>query len=76
MGAQALVEDYILRGVAYDPRDERVELMLAAGDGGEAHLSHTVGSVTSVDVLRDARGRDHTLRVMRGDSQTLLTLLR
>ena len=76
VGAQALVEDYILRGVAYDPRDERVELMLAAGDGGEAHLSHTVGSVTSVDVLRDARGRDHTLRVMRGDSQTLLTLLR
>ena len=76
LGAQALVEDYILRGVAYDPRDERVEVMLAAGEGTEAHLSHTIGGVTSVDVLRDARGRDHTLRVVRGDSQTLLTLLR
>jgi nucleotide-binding universal stress UspA family protein len=76
MGAQALVEDYILRGVAYDPRDERVELMLAAGDGTAAHLSHTIGGVSAVDVLRDSRGRDHTLRVVRGDSQTLLTLSR
>jgi nucleotide-binding universal stress UspA family protein len=75
LGAQAVVEDYIVRGVAYDPHDQRVEFMLAAGDGTQAHLSHTIGGVTSVDVLRDARGRDRTLRVQRGDSQTLLSLL-
>ena len=75
LGAQALLEDYVVRGVAYDPRDGRVELMLAI-DGDTAHLTHSISGVTSIDVLRDAQGRDHTLRIVRGDAQTLLTLMR
>jgi nucleotide-binding universal stress UspA family protein len=64
-----------LRGAAYDRHDQRVEIML--GDlKGTRHLTRGIADVHSVDILRDADGRDRVLRVAHGRGQTLLTLER
>ena len=66
--------DYPLLGVAYDHHDQRVEIMLGDFKGTRRHLTRGIGNVRSVDVLRDARGRDRVLRIAHGRGQTLLTL--
>ena len=66
--------DYPLLGVAYDHNDQRVEIMLGDLEGTRRHLTRGISNVRSVDVLRDARGRDRVLRVANGRGQTLLTL--
>lgn len=71
-GAQDLEEGFPLRGVAYDERDRRVEIMLGDLEGTEHHLTHTVSGVTGVDVLADSAGHDVALRVRREDGQTIL----
>lgn len=65
---------YPLLGVAYDHHDQRVEIMLGDFHGTRRHLSRGISNVRSVDVLRDAGGRDRVLRVAHGRGQTLLTL--
>lgn len=65
---------YPLLGVAYDHHDKRVEIMLGDLEGTRRHLTRGISNVHSVDVLRDARGRDRVLRVAHGRGQTLLTL--
>ena len=65
---------YPLLGVAYDHHDKRVEIMLGDLRGTRRHLTRGISNVLSVDVLRDARGRDRVLRVAHGRGQTLLTL--
>jgi hypothetical protein len=70
-GAQREVDGIELRGVAYDPRDKSVEIMLGALHG-EEHLTHVLRDVSVIDVLRTGTGRDVALRLGRGDRQTLL----
>lgn len=65
---------YPLLGAAYDRHDRRVEIMLGDLEGTHRHLTRGISNVHSVDVLRDARGRDRVLRVAHGRGQTLLTL--
>ena len=65
---------YPLLGVAYDHHDKRVEIMLGDLRGTRRHLTRGISNVHSVDVLRDARGRDRVLRVAHGGGQSLLTL--
>ena len=65
---------YPLLGVAYDHHDKRVEIMLGDLEGTRRHLTRGISNVRSVDVLRDAGGRDRVLRVAHGRGQTLLTL--
>jgi nucleotide-binding universal stress UspA family protein len=65
---------YPLLGVTYDHNDKRVEIMLGDPKGTRRHLTRGISNVISVDVLRDARGRDQVLRVAHGRGQTLLTL--
>lgn len=72
IGAQWGEVDLPLRGVAYDPRDERVEMMLGDLGSIDIHLTHSIQGVTSLDVLRDEDGRDRVLRVVHGGAQTLL----
>jgi nucleotide-binding universal stress UspA family protein len=73
IGAQAQEFDYPLLGVTYDPHDAKVEIMV--GELGEVgrHLTRSIGSVGSIDVLRNDRGRDIALRISHGAGQTLLT---
>jgi nucleotide-binding universal stress UspA family protein len=71
--AQAQVIDYPFRGVAFDPHDERLELMFGDGEGGGRHLARGITGVTSIVVLRDERGRDDALRIAHGLGLTVLT---
>jgi nucleotide-binding universal stress UspA family protein len=73
-GAQAQEHDYPLLGVAYDHNDRRVEIMLGDNAGRRPHLTRGIEQVRSIDVLRDAAGRDRALRIAHGEGQTILTL--
>jgi nucleotide-binding universal stress UspA family protein len=71
--AQGQVFDYPLVGADWDHRDGRVQLMLGGASANGPHLTHTVGGVTSIAVMRDDRGRDIALRVAHGSGLTLFT---
>jgi nucleotide-binding universal stress UspA family protein len=74
IGAQGQEHDYPLLGVAYDPHDRRVEVMLGRTGTGEPHLSRSIGDVKSIDVLAERSGRDLALRVRHGNGQSILSL--
>jgi hypothetical protein len=74
IGAQREEQGYPLRGVAYDPRDGRVEIMLGDLASVERHLTHTVEGVEGIDVLTTDDGRDVALRVAHAGRQTVLRL--
>jgi hypothetical protein len=48
--------------------------MLGDLEGTRHHLTRGIANVKSIDVLRDARGKDRVLRIAHGTGQTLLTL--
>lgn len=77
LGAQTQERDDTLLGVAYDPRDARVEIMLGDIEGGSRHHVRSIGGVVSVDLLTGSGGRDLVLRIAHGHGrvQTLLTML-
>ncbi len=75
IGAQWAGVDFPLHGVAYDPRDGRIEIMLGEFGVPVTHLTHSISGATGVDLLSDERGRDAVLRVAHGDGQTLLRFL-
>ena len=67
---------YPLRGVAFDPRDGRVEIMLGDQASVDRHLTHSIPGPTVIDVVRDGQGRDEALRIEHGSgSRTILRLL-
>jgi len=71
-GAQAQEHDYPLLGAAYDPHDDRVELMFGRV-GDRRHLSRGIADADTVEIMTDERGRDLALRVTHGEGQSLLT---
>ncbi len=75
LGAQAVNRGYPFLGAAWDHHDKRVEVMMGEQDTTR-HFTRGISGVTSVDVLRDAHGRDAVLRIAHGSGQTILTLVR
>ncbi len=73
IGAQAQEYNYPLIGASYSEREKRLELMVGDRLAGGRHLSRSIGSVASIDILTDGAGVDIALRVQHGTSQTLLT---
>ena len=73
IGAQAQEYNYPLIGASYSEREKRLELMVGDRQAGGRHLSRSIGSVASIDILTDGAGLDVALRVQHGTSQTLLT---
>jgi nucleotide-binding universal stress UspA family protein len=73
LGAQVLESGYLLQGTFFDPGDGRVEIMLAATDGGTRHVTRSIGQVESVAIATDANGRDSALRICHAPGQTVLT---
>ena len=76
LGAQTQEGEYPLLGVTFDPVDQHVEIMLGALGAGEPHLSRSIASVDSIDVLTDRDDQDIALRLHHGDGQTILTFIR
>jgi hypothetical protein len=74
-GAQDLESDYPLRGVSYDDRDGRIEIML--GDLGDAasHMTHSIAEASEITILSGPDGRDELLRIVHPGGQTLLRVL-
>jgi hypothetical protein len=76
LGAQAQEQDYPLLGVSYDPRDERVQVMVGDVASYARHVTRSIGGVDTIDVMTDEQGRDIALRIAHGAGQTLLTFTR
>ncbi|MEN8143872.1 MAG: DUF5335 family protein [Gemmatimonadota bacterium] len=74
IGAQRQETDFELRGVAYDSRDDRIEIMLGPLEGPAPHLTHTLGSVEELDLITNEAGRDTVLRLRQEGRQTLLLI--
>ncbi|MEX2283420.1 MAG: DUF5335 family protein [Gemmatimonadota bacterium] len=73
IGPVDVERDYPLRGVSYDRRDDRIDIML--GDRSEVgrHLTHTIGDVLFVGLVSDRDGADQGLRILRRDgAETVL----
>jgi len=68
--------DFPLRGVTYDRRDDRVEIMLGATAILEERLTHSIARPTSIDIVASAPPGGEILRIRHPDGQTLLQLLR
>jgi nucleotide-binding universal stress UspA family protein len=58
------------RGAVYDPRDERVEILLG-GMGAESHLTRLIPSVIALGIHQHD-GRDDALRVVSPDGLTVV----
>jgi hypothetical protein len=74
LGAQEAERGYQLRGVAYDQKDDCVEIMLGDLVGTEHHLTRSLSGVREIDRLTDEHGADLALRIGRADGQTILRL--
>ena len=72
LGAQLAEQGCLLRGVAYDRHDRRIEIMLGELEGADQHLTHSVAAAANIEVVTDQDGRDWALRIARPDGQTLL----
>lgn len=74
IGTLSQERDFQLQGVVYDPKDERIEIMLGGFEGVGPHLMHTVGDVEAIDLVTDSMGRDTALRIAQRSGQTLLRI--
>lgn len=67
--------DYPLRGISYDRRDHRVEIMLGEQASVTHHITRSIADPDGLRVLHDASGRERGLVVHHGPACTLLRLL-
>lgn len=75
LGAQEEERGYALRGVAYDPRAGRLDIMLGDLEGTDHHLTRGISDVRTVDIWSAADGHDLALRVERAKGETILRFL-
>lgn len=71
LGAQVVEEEYPLRGVAYDSRDDRIEMMLGETGATDRRLTQTIAQLEGVELLR-ADGADRALCIQHQGMRTLL----
>lgn len=72
LSRREIEREYRLMGVAYDARDERIQIMLGRAGRGDHHLTHVIADIIDVEIARNAAGRDTALRIGGTDRQTLL----
>jgi hypothetical protein len=71
LGAQVLEEDVPLHGITYDPRDDRIEIMLGEAGASRRHLTHAIAQRSGIELLR-TDGVDHALCIEHEGMRTLL----
>jgi hypothetical protein len=76
IGVREQERDYQLQGLAFDHRDNRIEIMLGGFEGAGPHLTHTIGNVDSLDLVTDAEGSDTALQIEHNGVRTLLYIRR
>jgi nucleotide-binding universal stress UspA family protein len=75
LGALVHESGFAFLGVAYDRRDERIEIMVGDPRDGRRHLTRTITEPSSVAFYAGGDGREQALRVAHGTGQTLLTFI-
>jgi nucleotide-binding universal stress UspA family protein len=75
LGVQVTESGFTFQGAAYDPNDERVEIMLSDAERRTQHVTRSIGGVKSIAIGTSDDGRDQALRVNHGAGQTLLTFI-
>jgi len=63
LGFQECGKDFLLRGAAYDPKEDRIEIMLGPEGSVEGQLTHSILSPQEVQIERDKDGNARALRV-------------
>lgn len=63
LGAQRSGRNFPLWGVVYEPRGDRVEIMLGEQGSVDHHLTHSIPSPRSIEILEGEDGRDQALRI-------------
>ena len=76
LGAQCSGRNFPLRGVAYDSRRNRLQIMLGRTGTVENHLTHSIPSPKSVDIVTDDQGRDLALHIDLEGAQLILKIHR
>jgi len=74
LGAQCSGTNFPLRGVAYDSRRNRLHIMLGRTGTVEDHLTHSIPSPKSVDIVTDDQGRDLALHIDLEGAQLILKI--
>lgn len=75
LGVQVTESGFTFQGAAYDPSDERVEIMLSDAERRTQHVTRSIGGVKTIAIGTSDDGRDQALRVNHGAGQTLLTFI-
>lgn len=65
-----------LLGVCYDPRKNRVEIMLGRIGTVEGHLTHSISNPREIQVERDSQGRARALRIHLENEEMILKIHR
>ena len=73
LGAQPAEEGMTFRGATYDPRDDRLEIMLGDQGAGASHLTHAVEHPDGLAVA-SSDPQHSVLRITHCKGQTLLTV--
>ncbi len=63
IGIKECGKDFLLRGVDYDPRKDRIEIMLGPVGSVEGHLTHSLPAPQEIRIDRDEDGRARKLHV-------------
>jgi nucleotide-binding universal stress UspA family protein len=74
IGAQIEAGGYVLQGIAFDPHDRRVSIMLESPKIPGGHLTRSIANIDAISITRAADGRDRALAITHGRGQTLLFL--
>jgi len=74
LGAQECGRNIPLWGVDYDPRRDRLDIMLGHAGTVEGHLTHSFPAPREVEVVQDPEGRDRALRIRLERGQAILKI--
>lgn len=74
LGAQTPERDMPFGGVCYDPRDDRVEIMLSGLDAAAPHVTHMVVHPEQVEVMEGGSQPGGVLRIAHPGGQTLVSV--
>ena len=75
LGAQQSGKNFPLWGVDYDPKADRVNIMLGQSGTVEGHLTHSIPSPKEIKVEVDDEGRARTLQIRLQQGQIVLKIL-
>lgn len=76
LGAQECGRNFPLWGVTYDPRRDRVEIMLGRSGTVDGHLTHSIPAPQDLSVEYDEKGTAQTLQIRLRQGQIVLKVHR